>query len=342
MSEAQQQAALEALLASPAIELRPGAAALLLEGRLSVEQAFQAGLLRGLDPTTCAAWAQPTPPPLPPAQEMAGAQTMAGGAVRVDPEEARAFAEAIGAQGDWGAGPDAVAHPMLHARLLYPLLRAMMRDPRLGPVPLGAANGRVLHGQHDARFFSALRPGDRLSARGELDPPRVGPRATVLSARLWLRKAGLPVVEARSTFLLPQVTGPPRPGLVLPPLRPPDAERELHIAEDQALRYARASLDDNPIHVDDSAARAAGHPGTILHGLCTLGLAGEQVLAELSGGDPRTLSRLAGRFRRPVRPGQSLHLRLWRSALGARFDLRDEDERLVLDEGIVELQRKIR
>lgn len=331
MSGAQQHAALEALLASPTLELTPGTATLLLEGRLSVEQAFQAGLLRGLDAQTCAAWASPMPPPLPPAQAMSGE------AVQVDREEAQAFAEAIGAHGDWGAGPDAVAHPMLHTRLLYPLLRAMMTDPRLGPAP-----GRVLHGQHDARFFSALRPGDRLCARGALGAPQVGPRATVLHAELVLLRVGQPVVEARSTFLVPHSPGPPRTGPTLPLPRPPDAEREIFVADDQARRYAKASMDDNPIHLNDAAAQAAGHPGTILHGLCTLSLAGEQVLAELSGGDPRTLSRLAGRFRRPVRPGQRLRLRLWHNALGARFDLRDEDERLVLDDGIAELGRKIR
>lgn len=326
------QAALEALLASPSVALAPGTAPLLLDGRLAVEVAFQKGLLRDLDPATCAAWAETRQAP-----EEAPTRTMEGGTILVSADAAAAFAEAIGAVGDWGAGPDAVAHPMLHTRLLYPLLRALMAETHGGHTP-----GRVLHGQHDARFLSALRPGDRLTARGELLPPRVGPRATMQTARLRLLRAGEPVVEALSTFLLPAAVGGPRPEPRLPPLAAPDAVRELTIAADQAERYAAASLDTNPIHLDEAAAREAGHPGVILHGLCTLALAGEQVLAELSGRDPRTLSRLAGRFRRPVRPGQRLRLHLWRNALGACFELRDEDDRTVLDQGIAELQRRIR
>ena len=75
---------------------------------------------------------------------------------------------------------------------------------------------------------------------------------------------------------------------------------------DQALRYAEASGDANPIHVDDAAAKAVGLPGVILHGMCTMALCGREVVDELAGGDPTRLRRLAVRFYRPVFPGNDL------------------------------------
>jgi acyl dehydratase len=75
---------------------------------------------------------------------------------------------------------------------------------------------------------------------------------------------------------------------------------------DQAVRYAEASGDANPIHVDDVAAKAVGLPGVILHGMCTMALCGRDVVDELAGGDPNRLRRLAVRFYRPVFPGNDL------------------------------------
>jgi hypothetical protein len=75
---------------------------------------------------------------------------------------------------------------------------------------------------------------------------------------------------------------------------------------DQATRYAEASGDRNPIHVDDAAAKAVGLPGVILHGMCTMALCGRDIVDELAGGDPTRLRRLAVRFYRPVFPGNDL------------------------------------
>jgi acyl dehydratase len=93
---------------------------------------------------------------------------------------------------------------------------------------------------------------------------------------------------------------------------PPEAKSD-KVAEvatvvdvDQARRYAVASGDANPIHVDDEAARAVGLPGVILHGMCTMALCGKAVVDALAGGDPTRLRRLALRFYRPVFPGNDL------------------------------------
>lgn len=65
---------------------------------------------------------------------------------------------------------------------------------------------------------------------------------------------------------------------------PPTGERVLvHVTEpigrDALERYAAASLDFNPMHLDDDFARRAGEPAVIAHGMLTLSIAVEQVLA---------------------------------------------------------------
>ena len=61
------------------------------------------------------------------------------------------------------------------------------------------------------------------------------------------------------------------------------------------VRYAGASGDFNPIHVDDEFAREVGLPGKILHGLWTMAQVA-RAATEAAGG-PHTLKRLAVSFR---------------------------------------------
>jgi acyl dehydratase len=77
-----------------------------------------------------------------------------------------------------------------------------------------------------------------------------------------------------------------------------DQVPELRVTPDKYLphRYAGASGDFNPIHIDPEFAKAVGLPSTILHGLYMMGLVA-RANTELAGGDPRALKRLAVQFR---------------------------------------------
>ena len=77
-----------------------------------------------------------------------------------------------------------------------------------------------------------------------------------------------------------------------------DQVPELKVTPDKYLphRYAGASGDFNPIHIDPEFAKAVGLPNTILHGLYMMGLAA-RANTELAGGDPRALKRLSVQFR---------------------------------------------
>lgn len=61
-------------------------------------------------------------------------------------------------------------------------------------------------------------------------------------------------------------------------------------------RYAGASGDFNPIHIDPEFAKAVGLPNTILHGLYMMGLVA-RAATDAAGGDPGSLKRLSVQFR---------------------------------------------
>jgi acyl dehydratase len=86
-----------------------------------------------------------------------------------------------------------------------------------------------------------------------------------------------------------------------------DAIPELRVTPDKYLphRYAGASGDFNPIHIDDEFAKAVGLPRNILHGLYGMGLTAK-ANAALADGDPRALKRLKVQFRGMGFPEQEI------------------------------------
>jgi acyl dehydratase len=64
------------------------------------------------------------------------------------------------------------------------------------------------------------------------------------------------------------------------------------------VRYAGASGDFNPIHWSDRVATKVGLPGVIAHGMYTMALAGQAVLAW--AGDPAAVVEYGVRFTKPV------------------------------------------
>jgi acyl dehydratase len=82
---------------------------------------------------------------------------------------------------------------------------------------------------------------------------------------------------------------------------------ELRVTPDKYLphRYAGASGDFNPIHIDPEFAQAVGLPSNILHGLYSMGLLARANTA-LAGGDPRALKRLSVQFRGMGMPEQEI------------------------------------
>jgi acyl dehydratase len=77
------------------------------------------------------------------------------------------------------------------------------------------------------------------------------------------------------------------------------------IQQIQLTRYAGASGDFNPIHIDPEFAKAVGLPGNILHGLWMMSQVA-RANTQVAGGDPRSLRRLSVQFRGMGFPEQEL------------------------------------
>jgi acyl dehydratase len=82
---------------------------------------------------------------------------------------------------------------------------------------------------------------------------------------------------------------------------------ELKVTPDKYLphRYAGASGDFNPIHIDPEFAKAVGLPRNILHGLYSMAQVARGCAA-LADGDPRALKRLSVQFRGMGVPEQEI------------------------------------
>ena len=117
------------------------------------------------------------------------------------------------------------------------------------------------------------------------------------------------------------------------PDRDPDLTVVMPTRPEQALIY-RLSGDRNPLHADPKFAARGGFSKPILHGLCTYGVTGRALLHALCGSDPARFGSMSGRFSRPVFPGETLTVSIWRDGDGsALFQTANQDGAVVIDRG---------
>jgi acyl dehydratase len=92
-------------------------------------------------------------------------------------------------------------------------------------------------------------------------------------------------------------------------LEPGAAVPELSVTPDKYVphRYAGASGDFNPIHIDREFATNVGLPQNILHGLYSMAQVA-RAATQAAGGDPRTLKRLSVQFRGMGIPEQEIRV----------------------------------
>jgi acyl dehydratase len=123
------------------------------------------------------------------------------------------------------------------------------------------------------------------------------------------------------------------------PDRAPDHQVVQETRPEQALLY-RLSGDRNPLHVDPKFAARGGFSQPILHGLCTYGVTGRALLHVLCDSDPARFKSMSGRFSRPVLPGESLTVSIWRQdgSDTALFQTTRPDGTVVIDRGRLQVR----
>lgn len=214
---------------------------------------------------------------------------------------------------DPSAAGGIIAPPMFNAVVTWLALITAISDPELRVDLL-----RLLHRDQDMQFFAPIRPDDRISASASIisiESSAAGETITIgLDASnqrhqmvSQTRFAAL-IRGRRERDSLPPASSPDRP--VTP--RKPVLTVSQTIDPDQTMRYANASGDRNPIHLDEAVARMAGLPGIIVHGLCTMAFSSKVIVDHLCGRNPARLRRLAVSFSRPVFPGDVITTTVWR------------------------------
>jgi len=172
---------------------------------------------------------------------------------------------------------------------------------------------RLVHGEQEMIFHDAIRPWDLIAARAEITDIEDKASGQLLKIGQRLMRDGECVVEATSGYFIRAQGGggSKKTEKAPPPKRDYLFEADWSMDEDQSIRYAEASLDKNPIHVDDGVAKAAGHPRIIAHGLCTMAMSTRELVNRLAGGHTTKLKRINVRFTKIVLPGDKLHTRAW-------------------------------
>ena len=110
---------------------------------------------------------------------------------------------------------------------------------------------------------------------------------------------------------------------------------DLKVTPDRYLtvRYAGASGDFNPIHIDEQFAQQVGLPGRILHGLWSMAQVA-RAATDAAGGDPAALRSLSVQFRGMGRMEQEIIVSgevksVTDGVATAKFEARQGDARLI-------------
>jgi acyl dehydratase len=209
-----------------------------------------------------------------------------------------------------------VAPPMFAAVATWiPVLRAMT-DPELHADLI-----RLLHSAQDMEFLAPLLPGDKITAAARIASIESGPNGETMVVQIEAHNQQREAVNRTAFTVLIRgrrdaaAVGESKRGAGDEVARgKPMAAVAQTIDWDQTTRYAEASGDRNPIHIDENVARMAGLPGIIVHGLCTMAFTAKVMVDHLCSGEPTRLKRLAVRFSRPVFPGDTITTWVWSEA----------------------------
>ncbi len=201
-----------------------------------------------------------------------------------------------------------IAPPMFAVAVTWQSVMQPIGDPAVQVDLL-----RLVHGEQDMEFIAPMRPGNVITSTSKIASIETKSTGETMALEILARR-GTELVQRTLFSVFIRGSGPrgagdaraPEPGRGAPLYTVAQT-----IDKDQTFRYADASGDFNPIHVNEQVAKMAGLPGIIVHGLCTMAFTSKAAIDKLCGGDPTRLKRLRVRFSRPVLPGQTITTRFW-------------------------------
>lgn len=256
----------------------------------------------------------------------------------VSAEATTAYARAYNEDNAWFFDTDRpagiLAPPLFGAVASWLSLMTVVTDTELNVDVL-----RLVHSQQDMRFFRPIIPGDTINSTAKIAAIEEQPGGESLAVDLhcW-NQTGETVQRITFTAFIRDQGRRPRKRTAADDPPEPLHRVSQTIDTDQTFRYAKASGDRNPIHVDENVAKLAGLPGIIVHGLCTLAFASKAIIDSVCDKDPRRLKRLSAGFARPVLPGQTITTAIWPDTKSGsyRYETVNPKGRAVIKSGYAE------
>ncbi|HZE97016.1 MAG TPA: SDR family NAD(P)-dependent oxidoreductase [Planctomycetota bacterium] len=238
-----------------------------------------------------------------------------GAAQLIRPEQLAAFDAAVGAPGS----------------VVFPV--TLVKDPFVKLFEDPDFNGelsRMVHGEQVFVFHKPLKAWDLITPRGRVLGIEDKSSGQVLNFGQSIFREGELVVEMESRLFFRGESRGAKSAPPAPPVRPAATSiSTVTVAPDLPRRYAEASGDMNPIHVDKGFAQSAGFKDVILHGLGTLAL--------VAATFPQPPKKLQVRFAKPVYPGDVLKTSFWKGGDRVEFETSNAAGELVLSQGVADL-----
>ena len=247
------------------------------------------------------------------------------------PDLVRAYNEAVGVPADSGVPP------LLSVVAGYPLLFGAVAS-----VTPPEFRDRAVHGDHQVTVVRPVAAGEVLKATAAVEAIRASKPGTSVAVRIDVTgDGGAPVAVHRAIAIVRGAQPLIETGSPIAAQRPEPGEwtgtATVLLAADQPARYAAATGDHNAVHVDAGAAREAGFPAIIAHGLGVFGLVLGVLVEQVVGGDQARVRSARVRFGAPVLPGQQLTVQ-WTGVDRVAFRTFDATGAAVLRSGLVELR----
>lgn len=172
---------------------------------------------------------------------------------------------------------------------------------------------RMVHGEQEIKYFRPLKPWDLVYPVAQIADIETKPSGETLTIQVTGKVRGQPVYQMNVKLFVRALgdSKSEKKQEEVKDLGKPLFTAQMKVDPDQSKRYADASGDYNPIHLDPEMAKSVGLPDIILHGLCTMAFASQAIVKNIANNDPRKLKQINVRFSRPVLMNDILTTKAW-------------------------------
>ena len=235
-----------------------------------------------------------------------------GTSVHVKPEAIKKYAKAT------NEANDAYYKDKVNELLVPPIFPVTLDGTMLENIMTQEADlnldfSRLVHGEQEIIYHKPLKPWDLVYPVAQITNIETKPSGETMTIQVSGKVRGHPVYTMNVVLFIRAKDGPKS-------AKKTEAEKDLgkpfftevmKVQPDQSKRYAEASGDHNPIHLDPEMAKSVGLPDIILHGLCTMAFASQAIVKNMANNDPRKLKQINVRFSKPVLMNDVLTTRGW-------------------------------